>query len=70
MKRKQFDINSVFGNTDSKYKKSKIKSYNNKITSNFHGKAPKEGQSGHSTAKAVKAVNMFDFERKTVKAVK
>ena len=35
--RKKFNNSPVFGD---KYWKTKIKSYNNQITKNFHGKAP------------------------------
>ena len=39
MGRAKFDSDPVF---DDKYSKTKIKSYNNKINTNFHGKATKE----------------------------
>ena len=38
MKRKKFDSDPVFGG---RYLKTKIKSCNKKITTNFHGRAPK-----------------------------
>lgn len=38
--RKTFDSDPVFAD---KYLKTKVKSCNNKITTNYHGKAPKEG---------------------------
>ena len=40
MRREKFNSEPVYGN---KYLKIKIKSYNNKIKTNFHGKTPKEG---------------------------
>ena len=40
MKRKNFDSDPVFGD---KCLKTKVKSYNNKITKNFHGAAPNKG---------------------------
>ena len=43
MKIKKIDSSSVFGDTGNEYLKTKIKSYNNKIITNFHGKLPKEG---------------------------
>ena len=39
IKRKKFDSDLAFA---SKHLKTKLKSYNNKITTNFHDKAPKE----------------------------
>ena len=43
MKRKKFDSCPLFDDTSDKYLKTKIKSYNNKIITNFHGKVPKKG---------------------------
>ena len=42
IKRKKFDSSPVFGDNGNKYFKTKIKSYNSKITKNLHGKVPKE----------------------------